>query len=403
MIQRKIYMKQLEAFRDQPLIKVITGMRRSGKSTLLTLWAEALAAQGVRPEQIIRINFESMEFDAIRHYRALYQWIKEKMKGLPHVYLMLDEVQAVEHWEKAVNSLFMEGAADIYLTGSNSSLLSSEISTLLSGRYVEIQVLPLSFKEYLDFLPPEKSKDHDSAFRSYVKYGALPIVPFLPQENNTISLFLSGIYHTVLMKDIAERNAVRDPALLDALVHFMADNVGNTISTSKISGYLTSMGRKTSAFTIDNYLRMLEGAFVFHKASRYDLKGKMHLKTQEKYYIADIGLRNALLGFRNTDYGHILENIIYLELLRRGYRMSIGKVGALEIDFIAEKSDEKKYFQVSATIADEATRERELKPLEAIYDNYEKIVLTMDRSIYTDFNGIRNVNVIDFLLSDEAQ
>ncbi len=403
MIQRKIYMKQLEAFRDQPLIKVITGMRRSGKSTLLTLWAEALAAQGVRPEQIIRINFESMEFDAIRDYRALYQWVKEKMKGLPHVYLMLDEVQAVAHWEKAVNSLFMEGAADIYLTGSNSSLLSSEISTLLSGRYVEIQVFPLSFKEYLDFLPPEKLKDRENAFLSYVKYGALPIVPFLPQENNTISLFLSGIYHTVLMKDIAERNAVRHPALLDALVHFMADNVGNTISTSKISGYLTSMGRKTSAFTIDNYLRMLEGAFVFHKASRYDLKGKTHLKTQEKYYIADIGLRNALLGFRNTDYGHILENIIYLELLRRGYRVSIGKVGTLEIDFIAEKSDKKTYFQVSATIADEATREREMKPLEAIHDNYEKIVLTMDRSLYTDFNGIRNVNVIDFLLSDEMQ
>lgn len=400
MIQRNIYLQQLEAFRDQPLIKVITGMRRSGKSTLLTLWAEALISRGVQPEQIIRINFESMEFDSIRDYRALYLWIKEKMKGLPHAYLMLDEVQAVEHWEKAINSLFMEEAADIYLTGSNSSLLSSEISTLLSGRYVEIQVLPLSFKEYLDFLPKEKSQHVESAFLSYVKYGALPIVPFLPQENNTISLFLSGIYHTVLMKDIAERNAVRDPALLDALVHFMADNVGNPLSTSKISGYLTSMGRKTSAFTIDNYLHMLEGAFVFHKASRYDLKGKMHLKTQEKYYIADIGLRNALLGFRNTDYGHILENIIYLELLRRGYRVSIGKLGTLEIDFIAEKSDKKKYIQVSATIADEATRERELRPLEAIADNYEKIVLTMDCSIYTDFNGIRNVNVIDFLLED---
>ncbi len=400
MIQRENYLKQLQAFQDQPLIKVITGMRRSGKSTLLTLWADALRAQGIGEEQVIRINFEAMEFDEIRDYRTLYRWIKAKMAGQSHVYLMLDEVQQVAHWEKAVNSLFMEGRADIYITGSNAGLLSSEISTLLSGRYVEIQVLPLSFKEYLRFLSDERRKDVDTAFRQYLKYGGLPIIPFLPQEDNPISLFLSGIYNTVLMKDIVQRNAVRDPALLDALVHFMADNVGNPISTSRVSGYLTSMGRKTSALTIDNYLRMLESAFIFHKASRYDLKGKLHLKTQEKYYIADIGLRNALLGFRNTDYGHILENIIYLELLRRGYHVSVGKIESLEVDFIAEKSNQKKYFQVSATVQDEITRQRELKPLEAIPDNYEKIILTMDRALYADFNGIRIVNIIDFLLEE---
>lgn len=354
-------------------------MRRSGKSTLLKLFAEDLLSQGIHKDQLLQMNFESMEFDQIRDYHALYTWIKDRMTGKSHVYLMLDEVQQVEHWEKAVNSLFMEGNSDIYLTGSNASLLSSEISTLLSGRYVEIQVLPLSFQEYL-------------------KYGGLPIIPLLPQENDAIRLFLSGIYNTVLMKDIVQRNAVRDPALLDALVHFLADNVGNPVSSPKISGYLTSVGRKTSTFTIDNYVHMLQSAFIFHKISRYDIKGKLHLKTQEKYYIADIGLRNALLGFRNTDYGHILENLVYLELLRRGYQVSIGKLGTLEIDFIAEKTDEKKYIQVSASIMDENTRRRELAPLEAISDNYEKFILTMDHTIFSDFNGIRCKNIIDFLL-----
>ena len=398
MIQRETYLNQLKAFQDQPLIKVITGMRRSGKSTLLKLFAEDLLSQGIHKDQLIQMNFEFMEFDQIRDYRALYTWIKDRMTGKSHVYLMLDEVQQVEHWEKAVNSLFMEGNADIYLTGSNASLLSSEISTLLSGRYIEIQVLPLSFQEYLQFLPAPKAENKDLAFQQYLKYGGLPIIPLLPQENDAIRLFLSGIYNTVLMKDIVQRNAVRDPALLDALVHFLAYNVGNPVSSPKISGYLTSVGRKTSTFTIDNYVRMLQSAFIFHKISRYDIKGKLHLKTQEKYYIADIGLRNALLGFRNTDYGHILENLVYLELLRRGYQVSIGKLGTLEIDFIAEKTDEKKYIQVSASIMDENTRRRELAPLEAISDNYEKFILTMDHTIFSDFNGIRCKNIIDFLL-----
>lgn len=398
MIQRKLYLEKLKLLQNQPLIKVITGMRRSGKSTILQLFAENLRQQGILDTQIIQMNFESMAFDSIRDYHDLYQYIKEKMTGQSFVYLLLDEIQQVAHWEKAINSLYMEGQSDIYVTGSNANLLSSEISTLLSGRYVEIQVLPLSFKEYLDFLPAPPQTTKESAFQTYLTYGGLPIIPHLPQQENTISLFLSGIYNTVLMKDIVQRNAVRDPALLDSLIRFLCDNIGNPISTSKISGYLTSVGRKSSSSTIDNYLHMLENAYIFHRARRYDIKGKLHLKTQEKYYIADLGLRNMLLGFRNADYGRILENIVYLELIRREYKVSIGKLGPLEIDFIAEKPQEKLYIQVSASILDEKTKNRELAPLLSISDNYPKLILTMDRNFLLDYEGIQIVNIIDFLL-----
>lgn len=382
-----------------PLIKVITGMRRVGKSTLLDLFSEHLREQGVQDEQIIRMNFELMEFDEITDYRKLYRYVKEHQTK-DYCYLLFDEIQQVASWEKAINSLYMEGNVDIYITGSNANLLSSDISTLLSGRYVEIQVYPLSFREYLDFLPVEKRQDKEKAFQQYLQYGGLPVIPSLPQKNDTIELFLSGIYNTVLMKDIVQRNAVRDPSLLESVVRFLADNIGNPVATSKISGYLTSQGRKTTAATIDNYLSMLERAFIFYRAQRYDIKGKLYLKTQEKYYIVDNGIRNVLLGFRDGDYGHILENIVFLELLRRGYHVSIGKIGNLEVDFIATKTDRKVYFQVSASVLDDKTRERELKPLREIPDAYEKVLLTMDHSYIKDFEGIKNINIIDFLLGD---
>ncbi len=399
MIPRDDYMAQFFRFRGQPLIKVITGMRRSGKSTLLALFAEALQKEGVAFDHIIAMNLESLAFETYRDYRKLYRYLKERLQGDPPFYLLLDEVQATDGWEKVVNSLFEEGAADIYLTGSNAKMLSSELSTLLSGRYVEIPVYPLSFREYLTFLPEERRTDREAAFQSYLTYGGLPIVPSLPQDEETIGTVLMGIYNTVLVKDIVQRNGVRDAQLLERVATFLADAIGSPVSTHRISGYLTSQGRKVSGATLDNYLRMLEEAFIFYRAQRYDIKGKALLKTQEKYYSVDLGLRNALLDFHGGDYGHILENVVYLELLRRGYRVRIGKIGSLEVDFIAEKAGIRRYYQVSATILDEATRERELRPLFAVPDQYEKYVLTMDRTFIQDFNGIRNQNIIDFLLA----
>ncbi len=399
MIKRELYLKKLLSLKDQPIIKVLTGMRRAGKSTLLDLLEEAFMAAGVPKAQIIHLNFEWMALDEIRDYHQLYALLQERMRGQQTVYLLLDEIQLVEHWERAVNSLFAERRADIYLTGSNAKLLSSEIATLLAGRYALIEVYPLSFREYLMFLP-EAEREADAAFQRYLQYGGLPIVPGMPQDEDLIQTVLSGIYNTVLMKDIVQRNAVRDPDLLERIVRFLTAHVGSAVSTSKISGYLTSQGRKTSPTTIDNYLKMLSDAFIFYRAERYDIKGKQYLKTQEKYYIVDIGLRNALLGFHGGDYGHILENIVYLELRRRGYEVGVGKLGTLEVDFVATKPGRKVYYQVSASILDETTRARELAPLRKIPDQYEKVILTMDRTFVKDFDGIRNVNIIDFLLSD---
>ena len=402
MTNRDVYLKKIIKLKDQPLIKVLTGMRRAGKSTLLDLWERKLIDDGIAPEHIIHINFEFMLWDDVKDYRALYQLLQEQMAGKEHVYLLLDEIQLVQNWEKAINSIFAEQKADIYVTGSNAKMLSSEIATLLSGRYVLIEVYPLSFREYLDFCPDEK-QHIDEAFQQYLQFGGMPVIPGMPQDMNVIQTVLSGIYNTVLMKDIVQRNAVRDPALLEQIVRFLADNIGNPVSTSKISGYLTSRGRKTTPGTVDNYLKMLRDAYIFYRADRYDIKGKLYLKTLEKYYIVDNGLRNALLGFHGGDYGHVLENLVYLELLRRGYEVGVGKLGNLEVDFIASKPTRKVYYQVSASIMDEKTRDRELTPLQQIPDQYEKVVLTMDRTYIKDFNGIRNVNIIDFLLAEEPE
>ena len=263
MVKRNLYLRKLLSLKDQPLIKVLTGMRRVGKSTLLDLLEKSLKQDGVAANQIIHLNFEWMRFDEIKDYRQLYTFLQEQMHGQSHVYLMLDEIQLVDHWERAINSIFAEGMADIYLTGSNAKLLSSEIATLLSGRYALIEVYPLSFREYLDFLPEAERQQTDMAFQRYLQFGSLPVIPGIPQHIDTVQMVLSGIYNTVLMKDVIQRNAVRDPALLEYIVRFLADNVGNPVSTSKISGYLTSKGRKTSALTVDNYLKMLEMHLFF--------------------------------------------------------------------------------------------------------------------------------------------
>lgn len=402
MKKRDLYLNQLINFKNKPLIKVITGIRRCGKSSLLELFEDHLFSEGVKADHIIRINFEVIEFDAIRTYKDLHAFVKSKMTSSKEkYYLLLDEVQQVASWEKAVNSFLVDSKVDIYLTGSNAYLLSSELSTLLSGRYVEIKMQPLSFKEYLDFIEYYNPNNLNALFEDYLEYGGLPTVIELKDHPDTIGPFLTGIYNTVLLKDVVQRNNVRDAALLESVLKFIAANIGSTVSTKKISDYLTSRGRKTTSETIDNYLKMLENAFIIYRANRFDLKGKLFLKTLEKYYIVDTGIRNQLTGLRNTDYGHVLENVIYFELLRRGYDVSIGKVGTLEVDFVASKANKKIYYQVSATILNEETRARELRPLQAITDHYEKVVLTMDQTIYKDFEGIKNTNIIDFLLSDE--
>jgi hypothetical protein len=345
------------------------------------------------------MNFESMAYDHIQEYHELYSKITERMSpNEDRYYLLLDEIQLVKSWEKTVNSLLVDTNVDIYLTGSNAFLLSSELSTLLSGRYVEIKMLPLSFKEYLDFIDAPVTSDPEVFFPNYLLYGGLPTIPMLLDNVETVAAFLTGIYSTVIMKDVVQRNQVRDAALLDSVLRFLAANVGNIVSTKKISDYLTSSGRKTTSDTIDNYLRMLESAFIVYRVNRFDLKGKQFLKTQEKFYMVDTGIRYSLAGQRNADYGHILENVIFLELLRRGYEVSIGKVGSLKIDFVATKADEKIYYQVAATIMDPDTRARELAPLQAIKDNYKKVILTMDKMVFSDYEGIKNVNIIDFLL-----
>ena len=399
MKNRDLYLNQLIKFKDKKLIKVITGLRRSGKSTLLSLFENHLITSGVDRNHIIRMNFESFEFDEITNYKELHTYINERiLDPNKRHYILLDEVQQVSSWERVINSFLVDANVDIFITGSNAYLLSSELSTLLSGRYVEIKMQPLSFKEYLEFLDSDKEMSLPEKFNQYLEYGGLPTIVELLDNPDTIGPFLEGIYNTVLMKDVIERNGVRDAALLESILKFIAANIGSIVSTKKISDYLTSSGRKTTSDTIDNYLKMLENAFIIYKANRYDLKGKMFLKTLEKYYIVDIGIRNRLIGLRNTDYGHVLENIVYLELLRRGYEVSIGKIGSLEVDFVASKPNEKIYYQVSATIMDEKTRERELRPLESISDNYPKYILTMDQTVFNDYSGIRVKNIIDFLL-----
>ena len=400
MKKRDLYLNQLTAFRDKSLVKVITGVRRCGKSSLLDLFEKYLLDSKVDSTSIIRMNFESLDFDEIKDYNQLHQYIKSRLTADGKTYILLDEIQLIEQWEKAVNSLRLDPNVDLYVTGSNAYLLSSELSTLLSGRYVEIKMLPLSFKEYLDFNDFDVSNDVSLFFENYIEYGGFPGISELRDYEPSIKPFLNGIYNTIIMKDVINRNAIRDTALFENLVRFMAGNIGNPVSTKKISDYLTSAGRKTNSETIENYLKMLENAFILYRVGRYDLKGKQYLKTHGKYYFVDLGMRNELIGKRGADYGSILENVVYFELLRRGYEVAIGRFDNLEVDFVATKSSETIYYQVTATMLTKETSERELRPLQSIPDNYGKVILSMDRTPFKDYDGIRNENLLDFLLAD---
>jgi len=417
MINRDLYLSQLLNFKDREQVKVITGVRRCGKSTLLELFKRHLRESGVPDERIIHINFESAEYEHLKQGRTMWEYIRERTNKTDMTYILMDEIQLVSEWEMYVNSLRIDCKSDIYVTGSNASLLATHRSRILGGRCAGIKILPLSFKEYLNFNPIEDMVSPNMRqfeiyrkFDDYIRFGGMPSISGQGTPEAVIDTTLLDIFDAIIARDVIERNVVRDPALLRAVATFLVDNIGSTVSPKKISDYLTSNGRKTTSETIDNYLTMLEDAFLFYGVKRYDLKGKMHLKTLGKYYIVDIGMRNALLGLRHiettpvigvgypADYGHILENIVYFELLRRNDRVSIGKQDGYEVDFVADSYNDRKYYQVAATALGGELLQRELRPLEAIHDNYEKTILTMDRNPFLSFNGIKTVNIIDFLL-----
>lgn len=401
MIMREKYMRQIRDFMDKPVIKVITGMRRCGKSALLELTRLELASRGVPPENIITINFESLRYEALKEYRALYAAISAKArKAAGRLYILLDEIQEVAAWEQVVNSLRVDFDCDLYITGSNARLLAGELATLLAGRYVEIRVYPLDFKEYLDFAAANEAESGLSApeqFANFLRFGGLPGIHQMKWEEARITQYLHDIYNSVLLKDVIERNRIRDTALLESVILYLMDNIGNTFSAKTISDFLKNQGRKLSTETVYNYLKALENAFLIHKVTRFDLKGKRMLETQEKYYLSDLGLRNAVLGYRDNDISGLLENIVYLELLRRGYTVTIGKRDTVEIDFVANRREERLYLQICYVLTPENT-EREFAPLEAIPDNYEKIVLSTDTLLSVNRGGIRQKNIVDYLL-----
>ncbi|MBQ8074981.1 MAG: ATP-binding protein [Oscillospiraceae bacterium] len=428
---RELYLNQLIAFQDTEPVKVVTGIRRCGKSSLLKLMRKHLLDNGIQQDQIIAMNFESMEYRSM-DVQAFYEYVKGKVLPDKKMYLFFDELQRLDRWEDAVNSFRVDFDCDIYITGSNAYLLSSEYSTYLAGRYVEIKMLPLSFKEFLDFHGYDvrdyktptgelKKRAYDSSgemvlwedlLEAFVHYGGMPGIADVGLEQDKALALLDGIYSTIVVRDILEREKRRgqrqitDPVLLRKIILFLADNIGNTTSLNSISNTLVSEKMLEDRFkqgkpaiqTIASYVGALQEAYMFYEIKRFDVKGKAELKTLSKYYIADTGLRNYLLGYRDVDTGHIIENIVYFELLRRGFDVAVGKVGDKEIDFIATKDDLKIYYQVTDDFTAESTRERELAPFMAVRDNYEKVVLAMNTNSTASIEGIKIVRLIDFLL-----
>ncbi|MEG2512060.1 MAG: ATP-binding protein, partial [Acetivibrio sp.] len=387
-IERPRYLSKLTEYKDKDIVKIVTGIRRCGKSTLLDIYEDYLLSSGIKSANILHMNMESLQHRDLLSYLAFYDYVSNHIVKGEKNYLIFDELQAVTHWEKAIESFRLDFDVDIYITGSNAYLLSTEFSTLLSGRYVEIRLLPLSFAEFLTFYSFEPSVTMEDKFQKYLQFGGMPILKQFDFNTARVNEVLEGIYSTVILRDVLERNKATDQALLRKLTLFLADTIGSVTSPNNIGNVLSNEGdidqekgkNKVAGKTVDKYIGMLKSAFIFYSVSRYDIKGKQLLKTLGKNYIIDLGFRNMLLGYRDADRGHILENVVFLELLRRDYRVSIGKIGETEVDFIAEKPDEKLYIQVTETMAGEATRERELRPLQLINDNYEKIVLSMDKS-----------------------
>jgi len=404
-VQRDEYLNQLKKWKDEQVIKVITGIRRCGKSTLLEMYRDYLKSEGVSDDRIISINFEELEYEELSDYKALYNYIKERLHKTETTYIFLDEIQQVENFQKAVDSLYVKKNTDIYITGSNAYLLSGELATLLSGRYVEINMLPLSFAEFCQI---KMSGDKNELFAEYMKNGGLPYITNFGDDSEKIDTYLEGIYNTIIVKDIEERQKrresdpdkrkVTDIALLKNISRFLAGSIGSPISVKSIADYVTSSGRKVSPNTVDDYVEALTEPYIFYPVERYDVLGKQLLKKNRKMYIVDLGLRRHLLARQRYDLGFSLENIIYFELLRRGYSVNIGKIGASEIDFVARKNDNVSYYQVTASMTEESTFEREMSPLKGITDNYPKTVITLDRFTLGNYEGMEVVNAVDWLL-----
>ena len=407
-IDRKEYLDFLVKSKDRQIIKVVSGVRRCGKSTLFEIYKDFLLENGVEKNQIISINFEDMDYEELTDYKKLYEYIKSKMIGDKKNYIFLDEIQHVDKFEKVVDSLFIKENTDLYITGSNAYFMSSELATLLSGRYIELKMLPLSFKEYyqakLEYEKMEQKENRISKtliqyYNEYIVNSSFPYTLQLDSDLKNIHEYLSGIYNSVLLKDIVARLKISDVMRLESVVKYIFDNIGNLTSLSKIGNTLTSMGRKTDAKTIEKYIRGLTDSLLVHEVSRYNIKGKEFLSTLSKYYVADLGLRQMILGNRNIDMGHILKNIIYLELIRRKGNVYVGQFDKNEIDFVVINSNEIEYYQVALTVLDENTLKRELDAFKNIKDNYPKYLITLDDvMVNTDYDGIKVVNALEWLL-----
>ena len=396
-IMREEYFQRLVGYKDKKIIKVITGVRRCGKSTLLKMYRDYLLDQAVTEEQIIFINFEDFDYENLLDAKALYEYIKERIVPDKMMYLILDEIQNVKGFQKVVDSLFLRDNIDIYITGSNSYMLSGELATLLSGRYIKIEMLPFSFYEYVK--ANQLQDNLERAYQKYIESSSFPYTSYLDMDKNQIYDYLKSIYDTIILKDVIGRKKITDVMMLESVIRFLADNIGNPLSTKKISDTMTSNGRSINVRTVESYLSAFMESYIIYQAKRFDVKGKQYLKTLEKYYMVDIGLKNAMLGSRsNTDVGHILENVIYLELIRRGYDVYVGKVDNVEVDFVAQYAKGVKYIQVSASVRDENTLERELRPLQRISDNYPKCIMTLDIDPEADYEGIRRINALDYLM-----
>lgn len=407
MVERKEYLQKLWSWKDEQVIKVVTGIRRCGKSTLLKQYQNKLKSVGVTEEQIISINFEELENEPLLDYKSLYQYIKERLCEDKMTYIFLDEIQKVTSFEKVVDSLHVKENIDIYITGSNAYMLSGDLATLLTGRYVEISMLPLSFKEYVEITGIPK----EQAFSEYMKTGGFPYIAVMDRTDEKVEIYLEGIYNTVIVRGIEDRQArkemncgkrkITDITLLKTIARYLASVIGSPISIKSITNYLISSGRKVSANTVSDYVDALTESFIFYSVDRFDIVGKQLLKVNKKLYMVDLGLRNHILPRKRYDLGFSIENIVFFELLRRGNKVNIGKYSSTEVDFVAQKQGVIVYYQVTADMTAEETFEREMRPLKEIKDNYEKIILTLDHFSLGNYDGIKVINVIDWLLENQ--
>lgn len=395
-IERKEYLNKLITWKDKQLIKIVTGVRRCGKSVLLKMYQDYLKNNGVKESQIVTINFEDLDYEELTNYKKLYNYLKEKLIPNKMTYIFLDEIQNVDQFLKVLDSLYIKDNVDIYVTGSNAYMLSSEIATMISGRYIQIEMLPLSFKEYME--STGNMNDRGIKYTEYLQNSSFPYALQLKNQPDEIRDYLEGIYNTIVVKDIVHRKNITDTMMLKNILKFVFDNIGNPLSSKKISDTMTSLGRKINSRTVEKYLEAFSESYIIYPAKRYNIKGKEYLKSLEKYYIVDIGMRYMLLGSKMMDTGHILENVVYLELLRRGYDVYVGKIDNYEVNFVAQNHKGTIYYQVALTVRDEKTLQRELRPLQAIRDHYPKVILTMDEDPEIQYDGIRRINARDWLL-----